>query len=425
MSLIDQDSMATIVEKIFSAHAGRPVKAGELVMVEVDASLVQDMNGPSAIKNFESFAHSVKSPERHLFSLDHFSPSSSIQAANAHRRTRKFVKKHGISHLVEEGHGIGHQCMVESGLVKPGSIVVGTDSHCCHYGVLNAFSAGIGAAEEAVVLASNKCWFKVPETIRVEFTGKMPDKVTSKDLVLVMVRELTQGGAIYQCLEFGGDTLAELSIDDRSAICNMAVEAGAKGGIMPWDDVLKQWISGRGWEMPEGVAPDPDAVYARKLVIDVSGLEPVVAVPPDIDHVVPVSSVKNQKVHEVVIGGCTNGRYTDFAQAAAILKGKKVPQRIRLVIAPGSREIAERMLDTGVYADLLNAGAIILPPCCGPCTAITGGLVGDNEVVLATGNRNMPGRMGSQKGKVFIASPITAAYTALAGFITAEEQRQC
>lgn len=417
--------MATIVEKIFSSHAGETVKAGELVMVCVDASLVQDMNGPSTIKNFESFAEKVMSPEKHLFSLDHFSPSSSIQAANNHRKMRQFVKKHGIGHIVEEGCGVGHQRMVESGLVKPGGIIVGTDSHCCHYGVLNAFSTGIGASEEAIVLASDKCWFKVPETIRVEFTGSLNPGVTSKDLVLVMIRKLTQAGAIYQCLEFGGDTIESLSIDDRAAICNMAVEAGAKGAIMPYDRVLEQWLESRGMETGGGVAPDEDVRYARRLVIDVNSITPVVAVPPDIDQVVPVDSIGKQKVHEVVIGGCTNGRYTDFAQAAAILKGRKIAPGVRLVIAPASREIAGKMLETGVYSDLLYAGATILPPCCGPCTGITGGLIGDNEVVFATANRNMPGRMGSQKGKVFIGSPVVAAYSALAGIITAKEQEEC
>jgi len=211
-------------------------------------------------------------------------------------------------------------------------------------------------------------------------------------------------------------------VDDRTAICNMAVEAGAKGAIMPYDAVLEQWLAGRGMECTGGVAPDEDACYARHIVIDVSGIRPVVAVPPNIDQVVPVDSIGKQKVHEVVIGGCTNGRYTDFAQAAAILKGKKIAPGVRLIIAPASREIAGKMLETGVYGDLLMAGATILPPCCGPCTGITGGLIGDNEVVLATANRNMPGRMGSQKGKVFIASPVVAAYSALAGIITAKEQ---
>lgn len=414
--------MATIVEKIFSSHAGGEVKAGELVMVKVDASLVQDMNGPSTIKYFESFAETVISPEKHLFSLDHFSPSSSIQAANNHRKMRHFVKRHGIGHMVEEGSGIGHQRMVETGLVKPGGIIVGTDSHCCHYGVLNAFSTGIGASEEAVVLAGDKCWFKVPETIRVEFTGALNPMVTSKDLILVLIQELTQAGAIYQCLEFGGDTLKELSVDDRAVICNMAVEAGAKGAIMPYDEVLEQWLADRGMECNGGVAPDADACYARHMVIDVSAIAPMVAIPPDIDQVVPVDSIGKQKVHEVVIGGCTNGRYTDFAQAADILRGRKIAPGVRLVIAPASREIAGKMLETGVYRDLLMAGATILPPCCGPCTGITGGLIGDNEVVFATANRNMPGRMGSQKGKVFIGSPVVAAYSALAGIITVKEQ---
>jgi 3-isopropylmalate dehydratase large subunit len=413
----------TVVEKIFSNHTGATVKAGDIVIVEVDASFVQDMNGPSVIKEFESFAKTVKSPHKHLFSLDHFSPSCSVLSANNHREIRDFLHKHGISRLVEEGDGIGHQRMVETGLAGPGAIIVGTDSHCCHYGVVNCFSTGIGATEEAVVLASDMCWFRVPGTIRVEFHGKPKPQVTSKDMILTLVDMLTQDGAIYQTLEFGGDTLDDIGIDDRAVICNMAVEAGAKGAIMPCDRVLRQWLreqtaSGTDCPSMEGIVPDADAVYTRRVDIDAAGITPCVAVPPDIDHVVPVDSLGKQDVHIVVIGGCTNGRYSDFVQAAAILRGKKIAKGLRLVIAPASRGIVRKMLDTGVYEDLFSAGATILPPGCGPCSGITGGLAADGEVVFATANRNMTGRMGSQKSRIFIGSPITAAYSAMAGYIT-------
>ncbi len=410
--------MGTIVEKIFSAKLGREVAAGEMVMVDVDASMIQDMNGPSVVTRFEGFADVVKSPGKHLMALDHFSPCPTGAAANNHIRMREFARRHEICDVIEEGQGICHQRMIESGSVKPGCIVVGTDSHCCHYGVLNAFGVGIDAVDEAVVLACDRCWFKVPETILVKFTGKPGRHVTSKDLALVMIRELTQSGAIYQCLEFCGDTLGHLSMDGRSVICNMAIEAGAKGAVMPFDDTLRGWLEARGITGYTPVSPDSNANYVRTLEIDVSAVEPVVAVPPEIDHVVPVRQVCGQTVNEVFIGGCTNGRMEDFEQAAAVLKGKKVTPSVRLFAAPASREIALRMEQTGIYKILLEAGANILPPGCGPCTGLHGGIIGDNEVVLSTTNRNVSGRMGSREGRIFICSPVVAAYSALAGEIT-------
>lgn len=411
--------MGTIVEKIFTNKIGAPTKAGDIVMVDVDACMMQDINGPSVVKSFNDFAETVKSPDKHLFALDHFSPCSTIKAANNHQIMRKFVKKHKISSLIEEGQGICHQCMVDSGKVKPGKIVVGTDSHCCHYGVLNAFSTGIGAAEAAIILATDRCWFKVPETIRVRFNGKPRCNVTAKDMALVMIRELTQAGATYQCLEFEGEALQYLTIDGRAVICNMGIEAGSKGAIMPCDDILVEWLKKHNINDYIPVASDADAVYSRTVEIDVSAIEPMVAVPPDIDHVVPARELSDQKVNQVVIGGCTNGRFEDFKLAGEILQGKAIHPNIRLIIAPASRKIAERMLDEGVYDILLKAGGNILPPGCGPCTGLHGGLIGDYEVVFATANRNMPGRMGSNKGKVFIGSPMVAAYTALKGKISA------
>lgn len=353
-----------------------------------------------------------------MMTLDHLSPAPSAQAANDHNKMRTFAKLHEIE-LVEEGQGICHQRMVESGRVRPGVIVLGTDSHCCHYGVLNAFSAGVSAAEETVILADDHCWLRVPESIYIEFTGKPAPGITGKDMALAMVQELTQSGAVYQCLEFGGDALGYLSIDGRAAICNMGAEVGAKGAIMPCDSILEQWLSNRGIGDYFPVAKDGDARYSRVITIDTSDMKPLVALPPEIDNIMPVDLLGRVAVNQVVVGGCTNGRLEDFAQVAEILEGRQIHDGVRFVAAPASREIALEMERTGIYRTLNAAGVMVLPPGCGPCAGLQGGLIGDDDVVLAAANRNMPGRMGSRKGKIYISSPVVAAYTALSGYITA------
>ena len=418
--------MGTAIENIFSARLGREARAGELVIVEIDASVIQDVNGPPLTDAFEQLGAyaTVRSPKRHMMTLDHISPAASASAANNHNKMRAFARRHGLE-LVEEGQGICHQRMVESGRVRPGTIVLGTDSHCCHYGVLNAFSAGVSVAEEAVILAGDRCWLRIPESIRVTFAGRPASNVTGKDLALAMVRELTQSGAIYQCLEFDGEALRYLSIDGRTAICNMGIEAGAKGAIMPYDDILRQWLEQRGISGYTPAAPDASARYTREITIDASSIRPLVALPPDIDHVVCVDNLERISVNQVVVGGCTNGRLEDFAQVAAILEGRQIHPDVRFVAAPASREIVIEMERQGIYRTLLEAGVMVLPPGCGPCTGLHGGLLGDGDVCLATTNRNMPGRMGSRRAEVYIASPVVAAYTALAGYITAGGDAHC
>lgn len=418
--------MGTAVENIFSAKLGRKARAGELVIVDIDASMIQDINGPPLTDTFEKLGEfaAVRSPGRHMMILDHLAPASSAAAANNHNKMRAFSRRHGLE-LVEEGQGICHQCMVESGRVKPGAIILGTDSHCCHYGVLNAFSAGISVAEEAVILAGDQCWLRIPESIRVTFTGKPADNVTGKDLALFMVRELTQSGAIYQCLEFDGEALRHFSIDGRAAICNTGIEVGAKGAIMPCDNTTQQWLEERGIKDYTPAAPDSSARYAREIIIDVSSIKPLVALPPEIDNVVCVDSLERIAVNQVVVGGCSNGRLEDFVMVAEILKDRKIHQSVRFVAAPGSQKIALEMERMGVYRILLEAGVMVLSPGCGPCTGLHGGLLGDGDVCLATTNRNMPGRMGSRAAQVYIASPIVAAHTALKGYISAGGDEHC
>ncbi len=410
--------MSTVVEKIFSAKCGKAVHAGDIVVVDIDATMMQDINGPSVIEYFKTISSKVKSPERHMVTLDHFAPCPNVSAANQQKKLREFAHLHRLN-LIEQGQGVCHQMMLECGTVRPGFVAIGTDSHSCTYGALNAFATGVGAAEVAVSLACDRSWFRVPETVRVNFTGKPAPKVTSKDLALYLLSELTQSGAIYQCLEFGGDAISYLSVDARAVICNMAVEVGAKCAIMPCDEVLTEWFSKKGITDIKGVGPDPDARYAKVIDIDTSKLKPAVAIPPEIDHMKPADELHDITVNEVFIGSCTNGRLEDFQVAAEILKGKTIHPNVRLIIGPASRSIVEEMLSTGIYETLAKSGATFLMPGCGPCAGLHGGLIADGENVISTTNRNHNGRMGSPKGNVYISSPLVAAYSALAGHITA------
>jgi 3-isopropylmalate dehydratase large subunit len=410
--------MNTIVEKIFSAHAGKPVSAGDIVIIDVDATMMQDINGPSVIDYFKIIAGKVKSPKRHIAVLDHCAPCPTVSAANTHKKIRDFAHFHDLT-LVEQGQGICHQVMLESGAVLPGGVAIGTDSHACTYGALNAFGAGVGAAEVAVALLCDRSWVRVPETIRINFTGKPAPKVTAKDLSLYMIARLGQSGAIYQSLEFGGDAIRYLSVDARAVICNMSVEAGAKCAIMPCDDILTDWFAKRGITNIKGIAADSDAVYSRVIEIDTSKLVPVVAVPPAIDNLAPADSLHDRVGNEVFIGSCTNGRLEDFAVAEKILRGKTIHPNVRLILGPSSRIIVEEMLRTGIYESLVKSGGTFNMPGCGPCGALHGGLIADGENAVSTANRNHTGRMGSSKGNVYISSPLVAAYSALAGHITA------
>lgn len=417
----EENNMATIVEKIFSAKAGRPVKAGDIVVVNVDACMIHDVNGPSTIKYFQEIAETVCSPEHLLIALDHFAPCPNAAAANNHVKLRQFAKKQGIQ-LVDVCKGVCHQVMLESGKVRPGSIAVGTDSHSCSYGALNAFSTGVGAVEAAIIFACNQCWFKVPETIRVEFTGVLPPKILGKDLALKLLSILGEAGAAYRCVEFGGEAISQISFDSRVTLCNMMIEAGAKGAIMPCDAVTLRWMADHGVHDTQGVAPDEDAGYVRRIEVDLSEMEPMVAVPPQIDHVVAVKEMDHIKVDQVVIGSCTNGRYEDIAMATQILNGKKLADGVRLLIFPASLEVEEELRRNGFLEILTASGASVFPPNCGPCAGIHCGLLGDGETVVSTTNRNLNGRMGSKEAHIYIASPLVAAYSALCGYISDREE---
>lgn len=408
----------TMVEKIFSSHSGQDVKSNDILVAKVDFALLHDVNAPAAIENFKQLDSGFGFAKKNIaVVLDHFSPCPTAIAANSHKKIRTFALEAGVK-LYEPGEGICHQLVIEDGYIKPGSINVATDSHTLSYGALNAVGLGIGASEMAVVMASGECWFKVPETILVELTGKLPANVTAKDIALKLINLVTEKGAIYKNFEFAGDTLQELSVDSRITICNLMVEMGAKCAIMPGDEKLAQWLDKAGISYYGFVSADANAQYVSEIRLDVTKMRPLVAISPNIDDVVEVASVKDLRLDQVIIGSCTNGRFEDFALAASILKGKKAHENLRLIIAPASRSIYKKMLSEGILEQLLDAGAIINPPGCGPCAGLHGGLIGDGENVLSTTNRNMKGRMGSSKGDIYVSSPLVAAYSAIAGYIT-------
>jgi len=320
--------------------------------------------------------------------------------------------------LYEPGEGICHQLVLEKGHILPGMLATGTDSHAVTYGALNAIGVSVGAAEAAVIMASRQCWLKVPETVRVNLSGQIQPYVSAKDIALQLIGTLTEQGAMYQCIEFGGEGLKNISVDGRMVLCNMSAEAGAKTATMPGDQVLDLWLSERGINGIPFIEPDADAQYPRTIDIDVSTIRPKVACHPHIDHVVDASELADKKVDQVIIGSCTNGRLEDFRNAAAILKGRKIQSGVRLIIVPASRSILEQLIETGMLDVFVKCGAMIYPPGCGPCAGLHGGLPGDGETVLSTTNRNMRGRMGSSKAEIYISSPSVAASSALTGKIT-------
>lgn len=409
----------TIVEKILSRKAGSPVRAGDFVTVPVDALMIHDSNAATTIDSFRSFQRGEVMPGTDaIMVMDHFAPCPTEAAANMHIRMRQFASAYCLR-LYHEGDGVGHQIMCEQGHVFPGEIAVGTDSHSCTYGALNALGTGIGSTEAAGVLAFGKMWFRVPESIRVAWHGELPPGVTAKDVALRTVQEIGLRRAIYKAIEFGGDLVSRLTVEDRLTICNMGIEVGAKAAIMPPDDILADWIKKRPGQRPfEAAEADPGCSYCMELELDAGLLEPLVACPPMVNLVAPARELKGKPVSQVVLGSCTNGRATDFRAAASLLSGRQAAPGVRLILVPASRAVLGELLTDGTMEALIRAGGQLIPPGCGPCAGYHGGLVGSKEVVVATTNRNFIGRMGSQDAEIYLASPLTAAAAALTGMIT-------
>ena len=411
-----------ITEKILGAHAGRArVAPGELIDADLDFVLSSDVTAPMAIQEFAKVGcKSVFDPDKVCFVMDHFTPSSTITAATQCKIVRDFSRKQGVRHFYDVGRmGIEHALLPELGLVGPGQMVVGGDSHTCTYGALGAFATGLGSTDIAAAMASGTLWFKVPECMRMVFSGKLRPYVTGKDLILHLIKTIGVDGALYKTMEFCGETIADLPMSGRFTICNMAIEAGAKNGIIAPDGTTLEYIRSHA-EHPERFrifASDPDASYAEEYMFDVSDLEPQVAFPHLPSNSRSVLEAGEVRIDQVVIGSCTNGRIEDLRDAASILRGKTVASHVRVIIIPGTQSIYLQAVKEGLVEIFVKAGAVVSTPTCGPCFGGHMGLLADGERAVSTTNRNFVGRMGSPNSEVYLAGPFVAAASAVAGRI--------
>lgn len=411
----------TITEKIFAAHAGKDsVKPGELVYANIDLVMGTDVTVPLAVEVFNQIgAEKVFDPAKIALVNDHFVPAKDIQAAGLSKTMREFAAKYKIHSYFEVGRsGICHCIVPDSGLVVPGDLVIGADSHTCTYGALGAFGTGVGSTDMATSWALGENWFKVPPSIKIVYSGKLPDYVSGKDLILYTIGKLGVEGALYCSLEFTGEVIDQLSMADRFTICNMAIEAGAKGGVMAPDGRVFEYLKGRTTRPFVSYASDADATYADILEIDVSKLEPQIAFPYLPSNVKPISQVEAFRIDQVVIGSCTNGRIEDFRIAAGILDQKDIAPHVRLIVIPATQEIYLKMLEEGLLRTFIESGGTISPPTCGPCIGGHMGILAENEVGLYTTNRNFKGRNGHSTSKVYLSSPAVAAASALTGVLT-------
>jgi 3-isopropylmalate/(R)-2-methylmalate dehydratase large subunit len=409
---------ATVVEKIFSSRCSRPVCAGEVVMAPVDGAMIHDITGPLAIRNFfQMGGTNVFNPRKVIMLFDHQVPADSITAAENQAFMRTFAGDQGI-HNYDIREGICHQVVMEKGLAAPGEIIVGADSHTCMYGASGAFATGIGSTDMGFVLKFGALYFRVPESIRVEVTGGFPRRVGPKDLILSIAHDIGADGATYQAIEFGGETFEKMGMEGRMTCCNMAVEMGAKAGIVPPDRVTYTYLEGRRAVSPVDLSPDPGAHYVDRRTYDVTDLAPQVAVPHNVDLAVPVEDVAGIRVDQVFIGSCTNGRFEDLAEAAEVLSENRFSDSVRVIVIPASRDEYLKALRAGLIERFVTAGALVEAPCCGPCMGGAFGLLGPGEVSLSTSNRNFRGRQGSTEAKVYLCSPATAAASAIYGEIT-------
>ena len=407
----------TIAEKIISEHAKREVKAGELVIANVDVAAVQDGTGPLTIQEFKKLGLThLKKPERSILFIDHASPSPRKELSNTHKVIREFSKEYGAV-LSDVGAGVCHQRLIES-FVNPGEILVGADSHTCTSGALGAFATGMGSTDVAVAMGLGKTWLKVPETFKIEVKGEFRKGITSKDLMLYLIGLIGADGATYKALEFSGDTIENMSMAERFTLANMAVEAGAKAGLFSTDEKTREYLKLRGREDKfRKIFPDEDAKYERVIEIYAEDIPHTVSCPHTVDNTKNAEELSHVKVDQVFVGTCTNGRIEDLRIVADILRGKKINPDLRMLICPASRDVYLQALDEGLINVFVEANATILPPGCGPCVGVHAGTLADGEVCLTTQNRNFQGRMGNVNGEIYLASPYVAAYTALRGFI--------
>ncbi|AWX33031.1 homoaconitase large subunit [Methanosphaera sp. BMS] len=415
----------TMSEKILAKASGNEkVEAGDIIMADIDVAMVHDLTGPLTLQSLEQInTDKVWNPDKIVIPFDHQVPADSLDAAKNHQIMREFVKEQGIKNFYDVYEGVCHQVVPEKGHALPGTVIVGSDSHTCTNGALGAFSTGIGSTDMAMVFATGQLWFKVPETIQYNITGKLPENVTSKDVILNIIGQVGQDGATYKACEYAGETVQNMDMSDRLVMSNMAIEMGGKTGLVEPDKVTDEYLKNRTNKPYTKFTTDSDAASLEVMDIDVSQLEPQVACPNYVDNVKPASECEDVEIDQVFIGSCTNGRLKDLEQAARILKGNKIKKGVRALVIPSSRTIYKQALDEGLMDIFVDAGALVCNPCCGPCLGGHIGLIGDGEVSLSTSNRNFKGRQGSPEGKVYLSSPIVAAESALTGHITAPRNR--
>ncbi|MBN2199860.1 MAG: 3-isopropylmalate dehydratase large subunit [Candidatus Aminicenantes bacterium] len=407
----------TFSEKVLGAKAGRPVRAGDVVTVSPDYVLSHD-NSSAIIKEFRKLGLlRVKRPEKIVIVLDHIVPASEEKYAQGHKSIREFVAEQGIEKFFDVHRGVCHQVFVEEGYARPGLLVVGSDSHTTSYGALGVFSAGIGRTETASIWAVDEIWLRVPNTIRIEFRGTFPSGVSAKDVALKLIGDGGADMADYRAVEFGGPAAAGFSIASRLVLCNMAAEMGAKAGYFHPDGVTREWLKGRTEENYEEIFSDPDATFEKTLSCDLSALVPQVACPHTVDNVKTVTEIEGTKIHQALIGTCTNGRLEDLEAAGLILRGRRVHKSVRCLVLPASQQVYIEASRRGLLTLFAEAGCLILNPGCGPCLGAHEGLMAAGEVTVSTANRNFRGRMGSRDSEIYLASPATVAASALAGAI--------
>lgn len=413
-----------MTEKIFARHAGLDkVVPGQLIKCKLDLVLGNDITSPPAITEFNKIGKPVFDKNKIALVPDHFTPNKDIKSAQMAKIVREFARKHEIVNYFEVGQmGIEHVILPEKGLVAPGDLIIGADSHTCTYGAVGAFATGVGSTDMGAAMATGETWFKVPAAIKVELTGKMPQYVTGKDVILMLIGMIGVDGARYQSLEFCGDGIANLSMTDRLTIANMAIEAGAKNGIFPVDDITKAYIKDRVTKPYEIVEADADAKYDSVVKINLAELLPVVALPHLPENVKNVKDIAEIKIDQVVIGSCTNGRIEDLQQAAEVMQGKAVHRDVRAIIIPGSQAVYLEAVKLGYIETFINAGAIVSTPTCGPCLGGYMGILAAGERAVATTNRNFRGRMGHVDSEVYLAGPYVAAASAILGKIALPEE---
>ena len=413
----------TLSQKILAEHAGlKQVKAGQLIDAGLDLVLANDITGPVAIKEFEKTgAEKVRCKDKIALVMDHFAPNKDVKSAEQCKICRTFAKAQGIDNFYDVGKmGIEHALLPELGLVGAGDLVIGADSHTCTYGALGAFSTGVGSTDMAAGMLSQSCWFKVPSAIKFNLVGKPAKYITGKDVILHIIGLIGVDGALYKSMEFFGDGVKHLNIDDRFTICNMAIEAGAKNGIFPVDDVTREYLKDRFKRPVKAYQPDPDAEYEREITVDLSALKPTVAFP----HLPENTRTEwaETPIDQVVIGSCTNGRISDMRIAAQILKGRKVADGVRAIVIPATQAVYKQCIAEGLTDIFIDAGAIISTPTCGPCLGGYMGILAEGERAVSTTNRNFVGRMGHVKSEVYLASPYVAAASAVTGRLSTPDE---